>query len=136
MEENASLKKELGSLKDKLASSNAKKLAENFVEVNGVHLFYQYVEGSDRNSLMKLGDNLKGLHDDFIILLAGGNNGDHPLVCFAGGKGAKIGAGAVLKEVGPILNARGGGKPEMASGSAKDVSKGEEAFAKMKSLVK
>ncbi len=136
MEENASLKKELGSLKDKLASSNAKKLAENFVEENGVHLFYQYVEGSDRNSLMKLGDNLKGLHSDFIILLAGGSNGDHPLVCFAGGKGAKIGAGTILKEVGPILNARGGGKPEMASGSAKDVSKGEEAFAKMKELVK
>jgi alanyl-tRNA synthetase len=67
-------------------------------------------------------------------MLLGGEEGNAPLVVLAGGKGAKLGAGNIIKAIAPILDARGGGKPEMASGSAKAASKFDEASAKMKEL--
>ncbi len=134
MTETSSLKKELASIKDQMASANAKKLADEFVEVNGVHVFAKYVKGEDRNALLRLGDNLKVVYEDYAVMLLGGEEGNAPLVVLAGGKGAKLGAGNIIKAIAPILDARGGGKPEMASGSAKAASKFDEASAKMKEL--
>ena len=134
LNEVSSLKKELAAIKDRMASASAKKLADEFVEVNGVHVFAKFVAGEDRNALLRLGDNLKTVYEDFAIMLLGGEDGNAPLVVLAGGKGAKVGAGNIIKAVSPILEARGGGKPEMASGSAKVTSKFADAAAKMKGL--
>ena len=50
------------------------------------------------------------------------------LLIQAGGKGAeKLPSGAAMKLVAPLLGGNGGGKPEMASGSAKSLEKFEEA---------
>ena len=129
--EASSLKKELSSLKDKLSSLEAKKQLEAFEEVNGIHLYVHHFPEMERNDLLRLGDNLKVVHSDYLILLLGGKE-NHPLVCLAGGKATKLGAGGAVKLISPILDARGGGKPEMASGSAKSIAKLEEA----KSLIK
>ena len=124
--EASSLKKELSSLKDKLSAMEAKKQQEAFEDVSGIKLYVQHFPEMERNDLLRLGDNLKVVHPDYLILLLGGKE-DHPLVCLAGGKATKLGAGEAVRLVSPLLEARGGGKPEMASGSAKSIEKLEEA---------
>ena len=78
-----------------------------------------------RKDLLTLGDQLKVVHENALILLLGEENA---LVCFAKGSCAtSIGAGKALKAVAPLLNGNGGGRDEMASGSYKDASRLEEA---------
>ena len=123
--------KSIKTLKDKLASSSAKSLEEEFEEYNGKFLFVKLLKGMGRQDLLTLGDRLKVLHKDSLILLLGDNNA---LVCFATGDvAASIGAGKALKEAASFLSGAGGGRPEMASGSYKDASRLEEA---KQSLVK
>ena len=116
--------KTIKSLKDKLASSSAKSLADEFADVGGKRLFVKKVAGMGRKDLLTLGDQLKVIHPDSLILLLGEENA---VTCFATGKvAASIGAGKALKEVSPLLQGNGGGRNEMASGSYKDASKLEE----------
>ena len=129
--EASSLKKELSSLKDKLSALEAKKQQEAFEDIGGIKLYVQHFPEMGRNDLLRLGDNLKVVHPDYLILLLGGKD-EHPLVCLAGGKATKLGAGGAVKLVSPLLEARGGGKPEMASGSAKSLQKLAEAKALIK----
>ena len=115
--------KAIKSLKDKLASSSAKSLAEEFVEKDGKFLFVKKVNGG-RKDLLTLGDQLKVVHPDSLILLLGEENA---LVCFATGNlASSIGAGKALKTISSLLNGAGGGRNEMASGSYKDASRLEE----------
>lgn len=122
-ENNASLKKEVNNLKDKLAASSAKSLDEEFVEVNGISILVKAVEKAERNDLLTLGDNLKSKRQDYVIFLSGKGEKGYSLVALCGGKGLALGAGKLMKLASPLLEGNGGGKPEMASGSAKSLEK-------------
>ena len=127
--------KEIGALKAKLAADNAASLQSAFESINGISFLAKKVDGG-RNDLMTLGDNLKTLHQDYLILLIGKSDAGIALVAFAGGAGAKkLGAGGAIKTVAPLLQGNGGGKPEMAQGSAKDLSKLEQAIDAVKNAL-
>ena len=121
-----SAKKEIAEMKDRISASEASKLASQFEEVAGVSFLSKIIDG-ERDDLMKLGDTLKANLSDYLLLLAGKGTKGIFLVVFAGGKGKNPGAGKVMKAVAPLLSGNGGGKPEMASGSAKDLARFEEA---------
>ena len=121
-----SAKKEIAEMKDRISASEASKLASQFEEVAGVSFLSKIIDG-ERDDLMKLGDTLKANLSDYLLLLAGKGTKGISLVVFAGGKGKNPGAGKVMKAVAPLLSGNGGGKPEMASGSAKDIARFEEA---------
>ena len=125
--------KTIRALKDKLASSSAKSLAEEFVEKDGKFLFVKMVKGMGRKDLMNLGDQLKTVHENSLLLLLGEEGA---LVCFATGSvAASLGAGRALKEVSAMLQGAGGGRNEMASGSYKDASKLGEAKDRLLQLL-
>lgn len=121
-----SAKKEIAEMKDRISASEASKLASQFEEVAGVSFLSKIIDG-ERDDLMKLGDTLKANLSDYLLLLAGKGTKGISLVVFAGGKGKNPGAGKVMKAAAPLLSGNGGGKPEMASGSAKDLARFEEA---------
>jgi alanyl-tRNA synthetase len=125
--------KEIASLKDKIASASAKNLSSGMESVNGVSFLAKILEKGERNDLLSLADNLKEGKKDYYLLLAGKGSKGNSLVIMAGGEGAKrLGAGAGMKLVAPLLNGNGGGKSEMASGSAKDLSAFAEAADTLK----
>ena len=126
----AKTKKELDQLKEKLSSSSAKKIGESFAEVSGIHFLFEHMNKAGRAELLRLGDNLKTLHQDYVIVLLGDDEKGHPCLALSGGKGKdKLPASVALKELSPILNGRGGGKDESASGQMADLSKLNEAKA-------
>ena len=122
-EENSALRKQIDSLKEKLASSEAESLLNEIEEIDGVAYLAKKVEGG-RDELLKLGDSIKSRYADYLLFLAGSNGA---LLCFANGKAlAKIKAGEAMKLAAPLLGGNGGGRPEMASGSAKDLTSFQE----------
>ena len=128
------LQAELNQLKDKMSSSQANELQKQFEEIDGIHFLAWKGEG-ERGDIMKLGDSLKSIYSDYVLFLCGKGSKGYSLVVFAGGKGAQIGAGKIMKEIAPILGGNGGGKPEMASGSAKNLDGFEAAISKAKTLL-
>lgn len=104
---------------------------------NGVHLLAAYLNDTDRDGLMKRMDQLKTVYDDDVIVLIGGKDGNLPIVSHVSALAQKEGirAGDLVKAVSGILGGSGGGRPEMASGGGKDVSKIDEALAKVKELI-
>lgn len=124
-------------LKEKEASFEAKQLENRFVMYNGVHLLAAYLNGTDREGLMKRMDQLKTVYNDDVIVLIGGKDGNLPIVSHVSSVAQKEGirAGDLVKAVSSILGGSGGGRPEMASGGGKDESKIDEALAKVKELI-
>nr|MCR5491527.1 alanine--tRNA ligase [Bacilli bacterium] len=124
--------KDLEALKSKLASLESKGLDNEFEVINNVYFIMKVVDGG-RNEVMKLGDNLKTKHPDYLIALIGKEGEKKPFVIFAGGKGKDtLPAGNAMKIAAPLLGGNGGGKPEMASGSAANLDNLEEAKAALK----
>ena len=124
-------------LKEKEANFEAKQLENRFVMYNGVHLLAAYLNDTDRDGLMKRMNQLKTVYDDDVIVLIGGKDGNLPIVSHVSSLAQKEGirAGDLVKAVSAILGGSGGGRPEMASGGGKDVSKIDEALAKVKELI-
>ena len=134
-EKNNALNKELEGLKDKLSASQAKGIDSEGKTVNGVFFLAKSIDG-ERDALMKLGDNLKAKHADCLLMLAGKGEKGISLVFFALGEGAKrLGAGEAMKKVSPLLNGRGGGNPEMASGSAASLENWDKAISLIEGLL-
>ena len=132
------MKKVNESLSDKLAYLSSQSLREQFEQANGVHLLVSYLKGNKRDALLSLVDNLKTVHDDYLIVLIGEENGTLPVVVAASKAAIDEGllAGKVIKDVASILGGSGGGRPDMASGAGKDASKVNDAIAFAKGLVK
>jgi alanyl-tRNA synthetase len=127
------LAKENESLKGKLASLEAKKLAQSAEKIGSFDFIYNVKEGATRDDLLTLADTLKSGHKDYVLVLLGGEKGKRPIVVMAGGAAlTKVKAGDVLKTLAKRLGGGGGGKPEMASGQLVASEGLEEAIASLK----
>ncbi len=130
----SSSNKEILSLKAKISSDSAKSLSSGVEEINGIAFLAKKLDKAERSDLLSLADNLKSGRKDYYFFLAGKGEKGISLLLMAGGEGAKkLGAGAGMKLVAPLLEGNGGGKPEMASGSCKSLARFDEALALLKS---
>lgn len=131
-------KKLAENLSDKLAYISSKTLQNAFIEHNGVNLLVSFLKGNKRDNLLSLIDNLKTIHENYLIVLIGDDNGNLPVVVAASKTANEKGlqAGAIVKQVATILGGSGGGRPDMASGAGKDPSKIDEALATVRGLLK
>lgn len=119
--------KEIEHLKQKISAASAKGSEGEFEDVSGVKFLLKSVE-LGREDMLKLGDSLKSNKQDYLIVLLSTLGQKKPMVVFASGLGeGKLGAGAAMKLIAPLLSGNGGGSPKMASGAYSDASKSEQA---------
>ena len=138
MDENKNLKRELESIKAKMANSGLDDLLDGAEEVKGIKVITKRLgDGLDMNALRTAGDNLKEKAGCAVIVLASAADGKVNIVAMATPDAVKLGAhaGNIIREVAKICGGGGGGKPDSAQAGGKDASKIEEALAAVKTLI-
>ncbi|MFC1578963.1 alanine--tRNA ligase [Pseudomonadota bacterium] len=120
--ENRELEKEIGRLKQKLATSAGGDLTAGAVDVAGVKVLAANVEGADAKSLRDTLDQCKNKLGSGVILLAAVTDDK---VALAAGVTAdltgRVKAGDLMREFAQRLGGKGGGRPDMAQGGGTDV---------------
>ena len=122
-----------------LTSSVLAKYMKNSKEViNGYDVFTSYMPNFKREGITELANNLVSGNQNAVAILAGGVDKDIPLVIVLGENVVKNGnqAGQLVKELSVTLGGSGGGRPQYANGSGKDLSKLNEALNSIKGKLK
>ncbi|MBQ7097167.1 MAG: alanine--tRNA ligase [Clostridia bacterium] len=138
VEENKNLKKELESIKSKMANSGLDDLLASAEEVKGIKVIaHRLGDGLDMNALRNAGDNLKQKAECAVIVLASAADGKVNIVAMATPDAVKNGAhaGNIIREVAKACGGGGGGKPDSAQAGGKDASKIADALAIVKDLI-
>jgi alanyl-tRNA synthetase len=128
----AKLKQEIKELKEKLsrAQSSGKKELET-LDMGGVKVVCDFVDGIDAKATV---DEYKNKFDKTAIMLLEVTDDKISAVC--GTKGIDVNAGEWLKTALAAADGKGGGRPDFASGSAKDTSRSNELKAAALSFIK
>ncbi|MDT8447591.1 MAG: alanine--tRNA ligase [bacterium] len=104
--------KELEQLKTKLAQIEAKAALDSVVEIGGVRFLAQ--ASSEPNLKDQVNLLLKQLGSGLLLLSHVGDGKIAVLVAVSPDLTSRFNAGALIKELAPLVEGRGGGKPEMA----------------------
>ena len=126
--EKEALRKENEDLKAKLAQAMSDELKNGFVDKNGLSVLIKFVKDQRRDSLLKIIYGLRENKDNYLIVLIGEENGGYPIVVAASPKANEKGflAGKLVKDIASLLGGSGGGKPDLASGAGKDMTRLQE----------
>lgn len=126
--EKEALRKENEDLKAKLAQAMSDELKNGFVDKNGLSVLIKFVKDQRRDSLLKIIYGLRENKDNYLIVLIGEENGGYPIVVAASPKANEKGflAGKLVKDIASWLGGSGGGKPDLASGAGKDMTRLQE----------
>ncbi|HWB22170.1 MAG TPA: alanine--tRNA ligase [Gaiellaceae bacterium] len=104
--------------------------------VNGTNVIVQAVEGISGDALLDLSDRFKQRQAPAAIVLGSRENGNVHLVAnFDEGVSKLVSAGAIVKEIAPIVGGGGGGRPTMARAGGKDPEKLADALARARELI-
>ena len=136
-EQMKALQKEIDELKNQIFALKANDWAKEVKEAGKVNTLIKKVEGMDANALKDIVSNLKGQDAKVVCFFANVNNGKIVFVSGAGKDAVKAGvhAGQLVKAAAQICSGNGGGKPDMAQAGGKDVSKVDDAIAKIDEML-
>ncbi|GAB3485854.1 alanine--tRNA ligase [Marinomonas epiphytica] len=125
-----SLQKELEQLKSKMAALAGADLASQAVDIADGKLLVAQVELEDPKALRGLLDELKSKLESAVILLAAVNDGKVSLIAGVTKElTKKVKAGDLIKMVAPLVDGKGGGRPDMAQAGGNNPSALPEALA-------
>ena len=124
LQENKALHSEIESLKNRINSESAGDLVNSAADIGGIRTLAAEVPDMGMNDLREMGDKLKEQLGECVVTLISQQNGRVFMMVTATDAAAAAGAnaGAVIKEIAPIVGGGGGGKPKMAQAGGKDPS--------------
>lgn len=137
-EELKEAKREIESLRSKMAQGSIGDLAGEALEVKGIKIITKKMDdGLDMNALRTAGDILKQKVECGVIVLASDADGKVNIIAMATPSAVQKGAhaGNIIREVAKVTGGGGGGKPDSAQAGGKDASKIDEALDKVKDLI-
>jgi alanyl-tRNA synthetase len=124
----AGLQRELKELKRSTERAKAEQLAGKSGEIEvrqagETHYCAAWIEGADLGGLRTTLDKLKSQHSEhFVAILGSGSDDKATLIVGATDdlKGTPFEAGRLIRELTPLFDGRGGGKPQFAQAGGKD----------------
>jgi len=127
--------REIEALRRKMAAPTAD-LLESARDVNGMKVLCTRVEVSDPRALREIGDRLRDRLGSGVLVLAGTDQGKLALlVMVSKDLTGRVEAGKLMREIAPVLGARGGGKAELAQAGGGDPSRLDDAFRRVYEIV-
>lgn len=132
------VKRNLDSLKSKMANEQAADIMSGAHEINGVNVLCARFDGVSGDDLIKMGDSVKEKLGCGVFVAAGENESKIIFVAMASKDAVKKGihAGNIIKEITKVAGGSGGGKPDMARGGGKDAAKIDAALNMVDEIVK
>lgn len=130
-EELKKLRRELDQARMKSASASTANAAEAAIEVKGVKVLAQRVQGLDRNQMRSLVDSLRGKLGSGVVVL-GAATEDGKVALIAGVTKDLLGrvqAGKVVGALAAKVGGKGGGRPDLAEAGGNDAAQLDAALA-------
>ena len=107
--------REIADLKRKLATGGAASQADEILEVGGIKVLAKRVAEADPKTLRAAADTLRDRLKSGVVVLAGEREGKaNLLVAVTSDLSSKIHAGKLAGVLAPLIDGRGGGRPDMA----------------------
>lgn len=135
-DQNRVLQKELDVIKAKLAAQAGSDLVSQAVEIDGGKLLVAQVDVEDPKALRDMLDELKSQLESGVVLLASVNDSKVSLIAGVTKElTKKVKAGDLIKMVAPLVDGRGGGRPDMAQAGGNNPAGLPEALASVQPWV-
>jgi alanyl-tRNA synthetase len=134
-EEMKKLRRELDSARMKSASAAAGEASA--VEVKGIKLLVQRIDGLERGPMRDLVDQMRGkLGSGVVVLGAAAEDGKVALICgVTKDLTGKVHAGKVVGALAALVGGKGGGRPDLAEAGGSDAAALDGALAKASEVV-
>jgi alanyl-tRNA synthetase len=129
------LEKEMQTALLRNASNAASELLERVHTVNGIPLITHNLGDANADFLQATADALKSRFKGVVVLSGGGNGAVTLIATVSPEFTARVQAGKIIQQIAPVVGGKGGGKPDHARGGGKDVTKIDEALAKVRQLL-
>lgn len=125
-----SLKHEIAALREKLAAGDAQAMISGATDCKGLKVITVKKNDVAGDALRTIGDQLRGMNENVVAVLAGVSDGKIVFVASCGKAAVARGikAGNLVREVAMVTGGKGGGKPDSAMAGGSDVSKLDEAL--------
>ncbi len=131
-EEIKRLRKELDALRLKAAASSVADAAAATVEVKGVKVLAQRVDGVDKGQMRELVDGLRGKLGSGVVVL-GAATAESKVVLIVGvtkDLTGRVQAGKIVGALAAMVGGKGGGRPDLAEAGGSDAAALDGALAK------
>lgn len=130
------LEKQIKSMLQKQAILVATEIIGKAETIGNIPTVILNLKDTDSDMLLNIIENMRSRFTG-VIVLANSVDGQNVMLTAAVSKDfvKVIQAGKIIQTIAPIVNGRGGGKPDFARGGGKDASKLDEALNKVKELV-
>jgi alanyl-tRNA synthetase len=117
---------------------SARENVNRAIRIDGMALVAEKFQGVSRDILRRIGDRIKQIEPDSVVLLAGIDDDGVSLIGMASDEAASRGvhAGNLVKEISARMGGSGGGKPTMGQGGGKDSSRLDELLASAGDIVR
>ena len=130
------LHKEVSELKVQAAMGGGVAVPDDSVEVAGIRMVTRKVSGLDKAGLRSLSDSLRDQIGSGVVVLANAEADKVTLVVAVTKDLTKrVQAGAVVRQIAPIVGGGGGGRPDFAEAGGRDVSKIDAALTESRNVV-
>ncbi len=138
LEELKTLQREQEKLKGAAMKDTSSELMDQVRKVGDLNVLVSRIDGFGSKELRGLADQVRDRLDSGIIVLASALNGQASslLAMVTKNVTGKYKAGDILKQVAQAAGGRGGGKPDMAQGGTKELSKLDSALQTVYDIVK
>ena len=130
------LRRELDELRLKSASASTANAAQSAVDIAGIKLLAQRVDGVDKTQLRTLVDDLRLKLGSGIVVLGTATDGKVALVVgVTKDLTARIQAGKLVAQLAPLVGGKGGGRPDLAEAGGNDPGSLDAALAKAPAIL-
>ena len=130
--------RESAQLRGQLAGARVGDLLSGTVEVQGVKVLASRVDVTTKDELRQLGDRMRDKLGSGVVALGAAVDDKPSLLVMATkdvvGRGVK--AGDIVREIAPLVDGRGGGRPDLAEAGGRDASRLDEAMAAVAPIVR
>jgi alanyl-tRNA synthetase len=132
------LRRELDEARMKSAASRVSGATDQAVDVAGVNVLAQRVDGLDRGQMRTLVDNLRNKLGSGVVVLGGAQEEGKVALIVGVTKDltGKIQAGKIIAQIARMVGGSGGGRPDMAEAGGKDAGQLDAALRSVPEVVK